>query len=499
MLSSATNWPGEREPARDDVQVANETPEAAFFSQFKSCLLADPEAFGDESLMNLELDLTAPKKYTYPLTLLSEFPRQLPTEGEIAHLIEPFAQCCSSSPFLGRLHIQAGSPEPVAAPLAFAIGCLASVHTRNAAEQSKDLFFASRGLLGALMEIDNRESRFPDLLLAATLDSIYGALSADTAVWAQAGQTLCTSFTIARRMRYHDPKQFERLRGCPAPSHSGPLVWCLWLIDIIQALHFELSINFFTSRELKTSMPSSTLEFQHAYRSLLDDRTDCHQLAGEHLGQEDALLLLMALLSDLLHARRALEQMLPLTVFTGEQSTPYNPFGPFSPRLELDRVEGQISRALDKWHKWFHAGVPPEIMAFYHYCKMYLSFDYLLNLPRLAGYRGVASAPFPSEKVSLADTTVRAAWRILDSAAMWSQQNSADQLWPIWLPIVVFHAGLVVWAQYSLPGARSSAQYGSPRILLAFKIELDKMPWPCCVEMAATLERLIAAPTQEVQ
>ena len=60
MSPSVTNWPGEREPSRDDVEVANETPEAAFFSEFKSCLLSDPEAFGNESLMNLELNVHNP-------------------------------------------------------------------------------------------------------------------------------------------------------------------------------------------------------------------------------------------------------------------------------------------------------------------------------------------------------------------------------------------------------------------------------------------------------
>lgn len=57
MSPSETNWPGEREPSRDDVEVANEIPGAAFFSEFKNCLLSDPEAVGDENLMNLDLNV----------------------------------------------------------------------------------------------------------------------------------------------------------------------------------------------------------------------------------------------------------------------------------------------------------------------------------------------------------------------------------------------------------------------------------------------------------
>ena len=58
MLPSVTNWPGEREPSCTDVEIANETPEAAWFSDFKSCLLSDPEAVGDDNLMQLELHVS---------------------------------------------------------------------------------------------------------------------------------------------------------------------------------------------------------------------------------------------------------------------------------------------------------------------------------------------------------------------------------------------------------------------------------------------------------
>lgn len=57
----------------------------------------------------------------------------------------------------------------MAAPLSLAISCLASVHARHDAAKARDLFLASRGLLGALMEIDNRESRLPDLLIAVSI------------------------------------------------------------------------------------------------------------------------------------------------------------------------------------------------------------------------------------------------------------------------------------------------------------------------------------------
>ena len=68
--------------------------------------------------------------------------------------------------FFDAIRLRALSHEPLPAPLSFAIGCLASVHARHGPAQAQDLFLASRGLLGAIMEVDNRESRSHDLLMA---------------------------------------------------------------------------------------------------------------------------------------------------------------------------------------------------------------------------------------------------------------------------------------------------------------------------------------------
>ena len=236
-------------------------------------------------------------------------------------------------------------------------------------------------------------------------------------------------------------------------------------------------------------MPGSAAQFQDVYRTLLDDRTLHDQVAPSDFSKEDALLLLVALLSDLLYLRRSLGQVVHLAASIGKQPTQYNPFGAFSPHMELNHMSTILSRAMDKWHRWFHASTSPEIMAFYYYIRMHLSFNQILTLPQAAGYRGGDPAPGSGNRPSIPDKTVGEAWRVLDNAAGWSQRASADSLCPAWLPIAVFHAALVVWAHYA------RVEYGSARMLLAFKMELDGMTWPCCVEMAATLGRLIAAST----
>ncbi|KAK5704472.1 hypothetical protein LTR17_021854 [Elasticomyces elasticus] len=192
-----SNWPGEREPSHRDVEAASEVPESAWLSDFKVCLMASEDAQDVEDLMHLDLRASPPSGYTYPLMLLSSFPSQLPTESEITKLREVFVDCSRGHVFLNQLQVHASRQEQLAAPLSFAIACLASVHCRHAEAEARDLFLASRGLGGALMEIDNAESRSPDLLVAATLNSLYGAVSSDPDIWDKSGQTLCTATTTA--------------------------------------------------------------------------------------------------------------------------------------------------------------------------------------------------------------------------------------------------------------------------------------------------------------
>ncbi|CRG82907.1 hypothetical protein PISL3812_00254 [Talaromyces islandicus] len=490
--TSESNWPGEREPSSYDVQIANELPSAAFLSDFKAALLASSDAAGNQNLMCLDLQLNEQRKYTYPVALLSDFPQGLPPQSEVIRLRNIFANCYSGHPFLNRLPLPPPSRGSVAPTLPLAIACLASVHANNDPAEAKDLFLATFSLWSSIMEVDNREARSLDLLMTAILICVYGALSSDEAVWDRAGVTQCSAMTIARRMRFLDPRHVEDVFGSPASSHSGTFIWCLWLVDILHALHFDLSVNMFTSSELSTTMPSSSLKFQDVYSTFLYDGTP-HFSAPEVTSQDDALLLLMAVLSDLLFLRASLRQIVRSANAELIQFPKYNPFVPLSPHTELERMESVLSLALDRWYETFYTSMPPEIVAFYHYCRMYLSCDQLLNLPRMAGYKPFKSEPNSNIEISISGNAVRQAWLVLDNAAARQKLSSTDTLTPIWLPAMIFHAGLLVWAKQSSGRSQQGGEYESSRVLLAFKIELESMRWPCCVEMAATFDKLMAA------
>lgn len=273
---------------------------------------------------------------------------------------------------------------------------------------------------------------------------------------------------------------------------------CLWLINIIQTIHFDLSVVLFTSKELCTPMPTSLFDFQDVYRVLLSGDKSAYPLPpgrGGGLNSEDGLLLLMALMSDLLYLRQSFERVShPMKSFDRGEIR-YNPFIPFTPYMEQDHMEARISLALETWHGWFEADTSSEVLALYHYSRIYLSFDRLLTLPSLSGYGGQDSTANLPDGISITDEVVREAWRVLDSATARTEPTWATRLCPIWLPIVVFHAGLVVWAHHVLhtDASHRHAENESVRVLQAFKVELDVMPWPCCTEMAATLGRLIEA------
>ena len=281
-------------------------------------------------------------------------------------------------------------------------------------------------------------------------------------------------------------------------SMSSSLVWCLWLADVLQALHSDLSLNF-SSRELWTRMPSPPHEFREVYSALLQEpssNTVQPRISTETTSQDDIVLLLIAILSDSICLGRSLGRLVEVESCTNVDMRKHNPFVPLSPHTELDRMQNRLSTALDRWHTRFHNSISPEVLALYHYCTLYLCCAEFPILPGLAGYQtptsppSHSSRPIPTNDIRMSDQSVRQAWLVLDNVA--SRSRSSNGLCPVWLPIVVFHGALVIWANISFGRAGDSDKYGSTRALLAFKVELEEMPWPCCVEMAATLGRLIS-------
>jgi hypothetical protein len=109
-------------------------------------------------------------------------------------------------------------------------------------------------------------------------------------------------------------------------------------------------------------------------------------------------------------------------------------------------------------------------------------FPNLQNLPILAGYppqvaRNTTPASVLYKRIehdlntSGADA-LKYAWLIIEAC------NSKIEVAPVWVPIAVFHASLVVWSIIILDGETRSR--GSLKVLAIFKMELEGMKWPSC-------------------
>ena len=193
--------------------------------------------------------------------------------------------------------------------------------------------------------------------------------------------------------------------------------------------------------------------------------------------QDDALLLLLALLTDAIYLQRSL----------GRWSTnpdPINPFAPLSPYTEHQRMLSRLRTALKGWLQSF-TSIHSDIKVLYHYIQLYLTFPEVTSLAAGLGYPDAVHATKVDSKVP--ETAAKFVWQILDDTAAASSTNGVRLPSP-WLPVIVFHAGLVIWADIS---NCTSAYVPSKRIVVPFILELQQMSWPCCSSMATTLETLM--------
>ena len=282
------------------------------------------------------------------------------------------------------------------------------------------------------------------------------------------------------------------------------MLWSLWLWDVLHAVHSNHSLSF-SSDEVLTTMPSSTLSFPDVYRHLLrESSTNSPSLLSATISdsRESAVILLLAVLSDCITIRRSLGSAANIVSSTHSTAYSHDPFVPFSAHDELERMQNRLSKALERWQDNFRASVGSEVLTLFHYCELYLSCPALSSLSQLAQYDFSHSSPsqthvayaLAQNEISISDRALDRSWALLDVAAKCPKSDQA--LCAAWMPIVVFHAALVIWAKISLSPRghdRDRDRHGSIRVLLAFKLELEAMPWPCCRKMATTLQKLMSS------
>lgn len=255
---------------------------------------------------------------------------------------------------------------------------------------------------------------------------------------------------------------------------------------------------YLTSNELGIRLGPSAIHFQQAYTNLLNEDSLLDHIWTSYL---DPFTFLTAILSDSISIHRSLARLsneslssLPGRSLSGSgDDLTRLPRVPLSGPSEYERMSDQLSCALDKWMEHFGSGDGSTNLALYYFCRLHLSYPQISALPRLANYPpAVQTSPavevtMSVENVIASDESIRYAWAVLDNIDL--DPKSGEVACPTWYPVIVFFAGLVVWAGTQQRGV-SWDRASSPMQLVAFKIQLDRMPWPCCREMASTLHRL---------
>lgn len=258
---------------------------------------------------------------------------------------------------------------------------------------------------------------------------------------------------------------------------------------------------YMTSAELNSVVnpDGEPFNFQDLYQSLLHEG-----LVGHYLQWLDGnpLLLLVAILSETICMQRALSFHLPrdqraphptMHSFANTASFQESPNPALSPESEYSRMSECINNFLDRWQEKFASKEGRRYLALYYFCRLCVECPHVSHLPGLAGYPPSRTGSIPPytmslNEISISDRAVDFAWATVEHIGF--SEEDRGSIRPIWEPLIVFLAALVVWAKKQRSTRSSGGDYRRKE-LLVYKLELEKMAWPCCKEMASSIDRVL--------
>lgn len=467
----------------------------------------------------------------YPLSLFDGLP-ELPLASIIEDLTRTFEiGFLKKAPFLSSLSnmdspILAGltGRSPVPPYLAFSralIGTLVCerldyrIWAQNLYETALKLFVGS-------VELDNRTSRNMHWYEAGILLVIYGTLHSDLALWETT--TMVNGYFLAPYKR----RGFLKIVDSHATfdyQDMSLLTSFYFLVDILRAIHLNTPPSF---NQTDLSFPLTTTSsgrFEDIYRQIIVNR----QSLAPCLAPDEYLLALLCILSETVQLLRFLGPFADETIQSNrtEDMPPMHlikgPYLPSSATYEYLQQSEALIQSLDVWHSSvinnnsadfsgaehfdaashgdFNANtlrVHKNVLPLAYFCRILLEIgSRALELPNIAGYDGLPlrgqSPHSPSDKqphrlgIHISDTAIECAWKVLDALdddernSNYTESTNNDSFIPLWLPLVVFYAGLAVWARMQedqdrgvLKGAQNSVP-ARRRLLRSFQNELKRM------------------------
>ena len=255
------------------------------------------------------------------------------------------------------------------------------------------------------------------------------------------------------------------------------LIGYMLMVDVVQGLHFD-SVPNYSSNEFFIDMPNSRHAFRKSYGCLVGG----HPLPSDVNGNEDALLLVLSLLSDIIRTYKTL----PTTPALRDVSISGRPPAPLTVAYETACSQAVFAAALARWRQHFPL-VSPDILMLHHIAELLILVPGMCKFPRLAGYPHRTKPSRGITRSHISEKAADIAWRILDASECCRADSTAYL--SIWLPVSVFLAALVVW-QHLEGGAPVVRGLRSTRALTMFTKELERLHWPCCTEMIATINNL---------
>ncbi len=267
---------------------------------------------------------------------------------------------------------------------------------------------------------------------------------------------------------------------CLAKCNCSNMVSFVVLIDTLRSLHMGMAASSISA------FADITLEAPHHSLSGLLSQTlfAGPQTEWPAFSQDNALLTILLILSHTLIWVREMSPLAP-------SAETVSPQGRSNVDAETQKCRIRIERALDKWEGQYSRGALPETRALFYFCRMHLRAPHLHLVAVYAQYEPLATlSPIPLEKVS---SIVEADTSTLDEAAHFAwlvleQVPDAADVTALWLPIILYFSGLLVWMNIASQGR--SRSHGSLRVLQLFGQKLSCMPWPCCAAFAHNLERI---------
>ncbi|KAH7016416.1 uncharacterized protein B0I36DRAFT_45966 [Microdochium trichocladiopsis] len=264
--------------------------------------------------------------------------------------------------------------------------------------------------------------------------------------------------------------RFEfKLTGC-----NSALLWYMLLIDIIHGLKSNTA-PIYSISELSIRLPQKGYPFQMINDALLHGQALPNDLGH----REDALALSIALLSNIIRTHKTCFG--PLSVLI--RPDPWNPYRPLTWRSELASAVAVFNTALARWESHFLQHADHDVLALHYFTKLYLMVPSIAELPSLARSGSIRPIQL-AEQMTIPDEALEIAWDVFEHVE--SAITVKNHRMSIWLPEITFLSALTVWHSHSNKGHR---RYGGIRSLVMYQKLLLQLPWPCCTEMAAVLDK----------